>query len=115
MRYELTKKEKKLARELIEKGVQAEYRITLEKVKQVVTEWESGKTDNRDSYQKLYKTVIEQNSHIAKRYDRISGSNYIMTVAVILFDKQITEEEINDFSEEAKEEILRWISFWNSL
>ena len=115
MPYQLTKGEKKLAREIIEKGVQSEFKATLEAAKKVVEEWGSGKIDNRDGYHKLYKTVIEQNKLIAKRYDGVRGSDYLMTVAVILFDKQITEEEISDFSDEAKQDILSWIRLWKQL
>lgn len=51
--YELSKREKKIAREAIEKGVQAEFKAGLEKAKKVIAEWEKGDHDNRAAYQKL--------------------------------------------------------------
>ncbi len=53
------------------------------------------------------------NKRIAKRYDGLGGSHYLITVAAILYDEQITEEDIKDFSEETKEVIHRWISVWS--
>lgn len=112
MPYELTKREKKIARELIEKGTQAEFKAALEKAKQVITEWENGALDNRDGYHKLFRTIKEHDKRIAKRYDGLSGSDYLITVAVILFDEQITEDDIKDLSDEAKQTIHTWIGFW---
>lgn len=110
--YELNKREKKIAREVIEKGVQAEFKAGLEKAKKVIAESEKGDVDNRVAYQKLYKTIIDQDKRIGKRYDGLTGSRYLMTVAAILFDRQITEEDIKDFSDEAKQTISTWMSLW---
>ena len=112
MPYELTKREKKIAREIIEKGVQAEFKAGLEKAKQVIGDWEQGKLDNREAYHKMFKNIKEQDKKISRRYDGIGGSDYLLTVATILYDEQITEEDIEDFSEEAKRTILAWISLW---
>lgn len=38
--YELNKREKKIAREVIEKGVQAEFKAGLEKAKKVIAQWD---------------------------------------------------------------------------
>jgi len=112
MYYNLTKKEKKIAAQIIEKGVQADFKAGLEKAKKVITDWENEKTDNRAAYHKLYKTITNHDKKISKRYDGLGGSDYLMTVAVILFEEQITEEDIKDFSDEAKQFIYRWISVW---
>lgn len=113
MPNELTKKEKKIAREIIEKGVQAEFKAGLEKAKQVITEWETGALNNRDGYHKLFKKIKDHDKIIQRRYDGMTGSRYLVTVAAILFNKQISEEEIEGFSDEAKQSIRTWISFWN--
>ena len=110
--YDLSKREKKIAREAIEKGVQAEFKAGLEKAKKVIAEWEKGALDNRAGYQKLYKTITDQDKRIGKRYDGLTGSRYLVTVAAILYDGQITEEDIKDFSDEAKQTINTWISLW---
>src|SRR4051812_2917779 len=112
--HELSKREKKIAREIIDKGVQAEFKTGLEKAKRVITEWENGTTDNREAYHKLFKTIKEHDKGIARRYDGLSGSRYLITVAAILFDEQITEEEISDFSDETKQSIRSLISLWKN-
>lgn len=110
MYYELPKREKKIAREAIEKGVNAEFKEGLEKAEAVIKEWREGKLSNRDGYHKLYKAIQYQDKNIAHRYDGLTGSRYLMTVAGILYDGYITEEDIKDFSDETKEVIKRWNS-----
>ena len=112
MYHELSKHEKKIARSIIDKGVEAEFRGGLEKAKQVIAEWESGMLDNKSAYHKLFKAVNKQDSRISKRYDGLTGSRYLLTVAAILYDGQITDEEIRDFSDEAKQAIHSLIGFW---
>jgi hypothetical protein len=112
MYHELSKREKKIARVIIDKGVDAEFTAGIEKAKQVIAEWENGGLTNRESYHKLYSPVKEHDKRISKRYDGLTGSRYLVTVAVILFDGQITEDDIKDFSDEAKQSIYSWIRFW---
>ena len=112
--HELSKHEKKIARVIIDKGVDAEFKAGLEKAKNVIEEWENGSLNNRDGYHKLYKTITDQDERISSRYDGLGGSRYLMTVAAILFDEQVSEEEIKDFSDEAKISIRNLISFWKN-
>ena len=105
---ELSKGEKKLARQCIDKGVQAEFKAALERVKKIVDEWDNAAPDHRETYYKLFKAVNEQDKRIARRYDGMRGSRYLLTVADIYADGQITEEDIAGFSEETKAVLLRW-------
>ena len=113
--HELSKREKKIARICIDKGVQAEYKKTLEQAKQVIADWENGNLDNREAYSQLYGTVKEQDKFIARRYDKVGGSDYLVTVAAILHDNQITEEDIKDFTDETKEVLHKWMKMWKEL
>jgi hypothetical protein len=106
--HELSKREKKIARVIIDKGVDTEFKAGLEKAKKVIAEWESGSLNNRDGYHKLFKEIKEQDKRIARRYDGLGGSRYLLTVAAIYIDKQITEEDLEGFSEETKAVIHRW-------
>ena len=45
--------------------------------------------------------------HVAWRYDDMRGSKYLPTVASLLADKVIREDEIVGFSDENREHILR--------
>lgn len=112
MYHDLSKREKKIARVCIDKGVDAEFEAGLEKAKKIILEWEEESLDNRAAYHKLYKAITDQDKRIQKRYDGLTGGRYLVTVAAILFDGQITEEDIEDFSDEAKQSINNWISAW---
>jgi hypothetical protein len=111
---DLSKREKKVARDAIEKGVLAEFKVGLVEAETIINEWRKCQLDNRQAYHKLFKAMAEQNKHIARRYDGMRGSRYLLTVAAILHDGYITEEDIKDFSEDAKEQISRWIQAWKN-
>jgi len=49
--------------------------------------------------------------YLARRYDDRNTSHSTLLIAAILKDGYITEEDIKDFSEEAKEQIKRTIRF----
>lgn len=109
MRHELNKHDRKIAKILIDKGVEAEFRIALEQSVEVVKEWQQGGLDNREAYNTLFKKLRERDKRIAGRYDGLSGSRYLFTVAQIYADGQITEEDIKDFSENARAFLNTWL------
>lgn len=115
MYHELSKREKKIARVCIDKGLDAEFREGLENFEAIIADWRNGKFEsNKDAYHKLNKAVHTKDKAIARRYDGLSGSRWLVTVAGILYDGYISEEDIKDFSEEAKGVIKRWISVWDA-
>ena len=107
---ELSKADKKVAREVIDKGLQNEFRNNLFKFSRVLNEWEANQVDNRETYQKLYKKVMKFDKHLAQRYDGMTGSKYIYIVAAQLVDGVISKEDLEPFSEEAKLWIERIIN-----
>jgi len=102
MAFEFSKSEKKLARLLIDKGVDAEFKTALEQAEVIISQWHKGSIDNRTAYHQLFKKIKEQDKRIANRYDGLTGSGYLSAVAGIYIDGQITEADIEDFSEESK-------------
>jgi hypothetical protein len=62
----------------------------------------------------LNNAILVKNKAISGRYDDLSGSRWLETVAAILHDGYISEEDIKDFSEEAKDIIKRWIYVWDA-
>jgi len=108
MYYELPKKEKKIARAAIDKGVNTAFKLALEEAESIIEEWRNGKLDNRGAYHKLFKAIDKHDGKIARRYDHVTGSKYLMTVAAILADAHITQDDISEFSDETKEVIRRW-------
>jgi hypothetical protein len=103
MYYELTKKEKKIARECIDKGLDAAFKEGLEKSEVVISNWRQGKfSSNKEAYYKLYKTLTDKDDVIGRRYDGLTGSRWLMTVAQLFSEKVITEDDIAGFSDETK-------------
>lgn len=115
MYYELSKREKNIARACIDKGLDAEFREGLEKIEAIIADWRNGKfAGNKEAYHKMYNALDKKNRTIAKRYDGLGGSRWLITVAAILHDGYIAEEDIKDFSEETKDIIKRWIYVWST-
>ena len=73
MAFELSKSEKNLARVLIDKGVDAEFKTVLEQAAVIITQWHKGCIDNRTAYHQLFKNIKEQDKRIANRYDGLTG------------------------------------------
>ncbi|WP_259066548.1 hypothetical protein HDF24_21820 [Mucilaginibacter sp. X4EP1] len=109
MYYDLPKKDKKLARQLMDKGLLIEFEQGLKSFDTILQEWKSGNSEIRDTYSKIYTAVKEFDKHIARRYDGIGGSRYLETVIAQLMDNLYDVSEIDGFSPEVKEDTLRSI------
>lgn len=110
---ELSKKDKKIAREMIEKGVQIEFSNGLNEANAVIKKWENRTLENREAYHLLFKTIKNFDKHIAQRYDVMTGSRYFETVVVLYAEGIITDEDIMNFSPEVNEEIRKRKSLWD--
>ncbi|MFO7999639.1 MAG: hypothetical protein R6U46_00235 [Marinilabilia sp.] len=104
--YNLTKPQKKAAREIIDKGLQRDYQKGLEKVENILGKWRSGKMDNQEAYLAMYKAISKHDKYLARRYDNITGSRYLLTIYGLYVDKVISEEELDPLGEEVKKEIV---------
>lgn len=109
MERQLTKAEKKLSRELIEKGVQQEFANALQDMDAILTSWKNKEIDNREAYQTLYKKLDEHDDHIADRYDGMSGGRYLFTVGILLADGLISLEDIEGYQEDSKNYLKRFL------
>ena len=109
---ELSKRDKKVAREVIEKGLQIEFANGLKEAENVIANWEKNPQENRKAYHLLFKTIHDFNKHIANRYDRMTGSSYFYIVVGQFADKIITEEDLKDFSSEVYEKIVATKNLW---
>ncbi|HOY96492.1 MAG TPA: hypothetical protein PK509_12185 [Catalimonadaceae bacterium] len=94
----LSKPDKKVARELIERGLETEFEEGLTEFAGIIADWQSGKTSVKDTYYGLFKSVAEFDKHIARRYDRITGSNYFWIVLQLFVDKKIPISEMDRFA-----------------
>ncbi len=109
---ELSKRNKKVAREVIEKGLQIEFANGLKQAKKVIENWEKNSQENREAYHLLFKTIHDFDKLISRRYDRMTGSKYLYIIAAQFSDKIITEDDLKDFSPEVHEKILAIKNFW---
>ena len=107
----LSKHDKKIARQIIEKGLQNDYAIALSKVDAIISDWTNKKHDNREAYHALYDQVHKSDKHIAQRYDYMSGSKYIYIIAGQLLDGIINEDDLKEFSDEAISDITFLVNF----
>jgi hypothetical protein len=103
MYYELSKKEKKIARACIDKGLDAAFKEGLEKSETVIRDWRQGKfSSHKEAYHKLYKELTDKDEAIGRRFDGLTGSRWLMTVAQLFSEKVITEDDIKEFSDQTK-------------
>ena len=79
---ELSKKDKKVAREVIEKGLQIEFANGLKKAEKVIENWKKNPGQNREAYHLLFSAIYDFDKHIARRYDRMTGSKYFYIAAI---------------------------------
>jgi hypothetical protein len=104
---ELSKKDKKTARGLIEVGLQKEFAKGLFDADSILTEWKNKVIDNREAYHSLYKQITGFDKHIARRYDDMTGSKYLFVIAAQLRDGIISENDLNEFSPEVKQAVIK--------
>ncbi|MFC0776034.1 hypothetical protein [Terrimonas alba] len=57
---------------------------------------------------KLFKVISLHDDAIARRYNGLGGSRWVMTVAQLFAEKIITQNDINDFSDKTKQVIYLW-------
>jgi len=103
---ELTKTQKKVARELIDLGLQRECKAFMDKITKITNspEWKTG--NPHEQYLKLYKKVTSFDKHIGKRYNDLTGSYYLMAVFGLFQDEVLTPEDIARFDKEVRNELL---------
>jgi len=110
----LTKTQKKVARELIDLGLQRECKSFTDKITKFTNspEWKTG--DSHEIYLKLYKEVTSFNKHIAKRYNELTGSHYLVAVFGLFYDEVLKPEDIARFDIEVQNELLRMKSIFDN-
>lgn len=109
MYYELSKSEKKIARKVMDKGLDNHYIKALKAVQTIISKWEEGGFEsNRDAYMKLYTTVDKNNNNIARIYDNKGGSRWVEVMGMQLGQGVITMEDISEFDENVKNAIMIW-------
>ena len=108
---ELTKSQKKIARELIDLGIYRECKSFGMKIAQFTnsSDWE---TKPHELYLKLYKKVASFDKHLGSRYNDMSGSRYFITVLGLFQNGIITENDIARFDDEVRNRLLNLKTFF---
>ena len=101
----LSKSERRIARKLIDIGLQKEFRNGMEKFHNITSNWKTKGLNAKESYYEIFKAVKNFDKHIARRYDGMTGSKYMYIVAEQLGESLITENDIREFSEETQAKI----------
>jgi len=105
---DLTKKEKKIARDIFSMAIEKEFDEALKNSEIIIAKWKDGNATGREAFHETRSYLNNFLKHLQRRYDALRSSDYLITLAGILNDGFITEEEIKDFSDEAKETIKRY-------
>jgi len=109
---DFSKADNNVARKLFEVALQRELKKEMQVFSEILDQWKTQQPeDNRDDYYKIFTAVKDFDKHIARRYDGLKNSWFFDTVMALLIDKIITTADLEDFSEEAKSEILKSLKF----
>src|ERR1039457_3325873 len=98
--FELTKAEKKILRIAIDKGLQLDYVTAITEMDEVITKWKEKRIDNRDAYGAMFKTMRDNDKYIARRYDGLTGSRYLITVCMLYNEDKVTDADLEGLREE---------------
>lgn len=107
MKYEFPKADKKVARKVIETGLQRDYEKSIQEMDTIIQDWKLNKLGNQEAYLKLYKTMIKNDKYIGRMYNDLRGSTYMLTILGLLSNNVLTEADLKDFSEKTRQDILR--------
>ncbi len=102
MNTKLSKQDKKELRRLIDMGLVREFESALTKSDRILEKWKYREKNTRESYYNLFEHIKDFDKHIADRYDRLTPGYYVLTVANLLYQKIILEEEMVELSPEVK-------------
>ena len=106
MTYEFSKPEKKIVRQVIETGLQRDFESSILDIDQIIQQWKSKKLSNQEAYHEIFGTVKKNDKYIARMYNDLRGSTYMMVLQGLLANKTITEADLSGFSETTRNAIL---------
>jgi hypothetical protein len=109
MYYELSKFQKKIARIVMDKGLENQYKRSLSDVEAICRKWREGNfPSTTEAYMNLFQCVKKNDIHIARIYNDKGGSRWVEVMADQLSDGVITVEDLKDFDEEVSNTIIAW-------
>jgi hypothetical protein len=106
MQYEFSKAEKKTVRKVIETGLQRDYQSSILDIDNIIRQWKSKKLSNMEAYHEIFRKVKANDKYIARMYDDLRGSKYMIILQGLLANKTISEADLSGFSEMTRNKIL---------
>jgi len=106
MTYEFSKPEKKIVRQVIETGLQRDFESSILDIDQIIQQWKSKKLSNQEAYHEIFGTVKKNDKYIARMYNDLRGSTYMITLQRLLANNTISEADLSGFSETTMKAIL---------
>lgn len=108
---ELSKEDKKAARQIIETGLLREFAEGIQKIEGIIAQWQTDKADSRKTYLELYKTLTDHDKHIARRYNYMTGPKYIHIVTAQLIDGVISQNDLDHLNEVTRQYVISTAKF----
>jgi len=105
----LSKIDKKVAKQLIDLGLQKEISYALQHFYGIMNNWKNGSLDDKAAYLELYDSITDFDNHVASRYDGLTGSRYFNVVVQLLYDRIISKSNLSEFSPEVRKELERYV------
>jgi len=94
---------RKLRKPVLTRGWKLNSKRDLKISRLSLQDWHAGKfASNKEAYHQLFKAVDEKDTAIARRYDGLSGSRWLITVVELFREGYILDDDIKDFSDETK-------------
>jgi len=106
---ELSKEDRKIVRELIDKGMTEEFKRGMENFDSLLQQWRSNPGDHREHYANLYGTIRDFNKHIAWQYDNMKGSHIVSVLEYQLSNDVLELSVLDVLSTEVKNELLETV------
>ena len=107
-----SKRDKKLLRDIIEKGLQKEFKAGIARVESIINVWRQRQIDDGDIYRQLNEAILEHDKYIARKYEQMNSSTYAQIVAAQLAEQLIEENDLHELSEDMKQQIIQWSYAW---
>jgi hypothetical protein len=112
MYYQLSNSQKKIARVVMDKGLDKNYGNALKEAESVLLKWSGGSfKDNKEAYMSLFNSIDRNDNKIAAIYNDKGGSRWVEVMAMQLADEVITINDLLDFDPEVIDAIVSMSKF----
>ena len=106
MRQDLSKSDKKAARNVIDLSLVRELEQGVKEFDALLSRWKSGSLKTDDTYWDLTEAIRKHNKLIRRRYGDIRCSTYLTIILGLMADEIIHENDLKEFSEETREYLI---------